>query len=526
MDRINTFGCEFEVWRKRHHDKVVSISIWKSSPGYLFNISTGILWWVANIGKLYPGFGIRFYIDKNVQRAFSSSSKRSKDINWDMIFDAIKKNHRCELWLYQSQLGAKTVTKAKSASASVKKHMGTFGSFVRFHPIFDPSVEITCCKNVELLTTKLEAKKVKEWIAGGKKALMFIMGYKCDKNGDMGIGYYNICSENKKLIGKTMIPAGLFSYRGTPDKKKERLLFNKLIPTSRKHRFVYGFDEYILSTLFGEYLWNYEMAECYKLTYLSDFINMIDDFDYIYYYRVMYRYKDRLKNGMLCNFTNLGTKTDLDWIFSKNYRKLNEKYDIEMPVFECALPEINNAVYKKYSKPLKSIQESKDDSQLFESIRKAICALNKANKYVNDNTVIKHMYPTVKQYKDVRNKIKEIPNFIKVFDTAIAETVLMSNLIIVGFGIKEKDFNIDTYNKFLPGVKHLLLGKTIYSSKHVSVGSKRTGRSSSSTSYSKYERNGSSKDIHSSAYYKMEKDIDRRNEKMFNLGLRPSESVS
>ena len=133
MEIIKTLGCEFRVYRKTKNEKVISISLWKARPGYIFNLSNSLLWWARNGIELFPDWNIRFYMDDSVLLTYIKN-----DVDWENIIEQLKLHENIELWFF-------TCPWAKDEKSS-KKHKGTFGSIIRFHALIDPEVKITVIK--------------------------------------------------------------------------------------------------------------------------------------------------------------------------------------------------------------------------------------------------------------------------------------------------------------------------------------------------------------------------------------------
>lgn len=69
---VNEFGCTFYAYydERVRDKKVISLSFWKGSPGYLFSLQTSILEWVRLREAYYRDWYIRIYIDINVFKPF------------------------------------------------------------------------------------------------------------------------------------------------------------------------------------------------------------------------------------------------------------------------------------------------------------------------------------------------------------------------------------------------------------------------------------------------------------------------
>lgn len=78
-EHIESFGCAFDVFRKSKRDKIISLSIWKSNLGYVFNLSTSLSEWKKIYINYYKDFGwnVRLYIDKSI---FTPINYRKEDV--------------------------------------------------------------------------------------------------------------------------------------------------------------------------------------------------------------------------------------------------------------------------------------------------------------------------------------------------------------------------------------------------------------------------------------------------------------
>jgi hypothetical protein len=120
FERITDINCEFNVYRKRKVKNIISISLWKGSQGYIYNLSTSILWWARNTKNLFPNWNVRFYIDYSIYQ-----KKFKDDVDWDEIIQQVKKHNNVELWLTFCSWGHDTKDKCE------KCHIKTFMSLMR-----------------------------------------------------------------------------------------------------------------------------------------------------------------------------------------------------------------------------------------------------------------------------------------------------------------------------------------------------------------------------------------------------------
>jgi hypothetical protein len=206
---INDIDCKFQVYRKRTSDHVISIALWKKSSGYVFNLSTSILWWLQNGELFFPGWNIRFYIDSSL-----INRKIDNDINWQSLIERMKLHQNVEIWEGYCPWGDPLPDKQTDCQNC---HINTFNSLLRFHASTDPSVLISVIKNVELLTSPKESRLIHDWVRSNKKYYI-----SCDPN-----YICNYTTEDEKTLcnglglqNELMIIAASFGTRGTILDKK------------------------------------------------------------------------------------------------------------------------------------------------------------------------------------------------------------------------------------------------------------------------------------------------------------------
>lgn len=78
-ESVNAFGCNFAVFRhnKSKGKKLISVSFWKGSPGYIYSLQMSLLEWVSLINKYFQCWYIRFYVDANIFKAFTPETRRN-----------------------------------------------------------------------------------------------------------------------------------------------------------------------------------------------------------------------------------------------------------------------------------------------------------------------------------------------------------------------------------------------------------------------------------------------------------------
>lgn len=232
VEKIQDIGCEFNVYRKRASKRVISISMWKGSPGYVFNLSTSILWWGRNAMILFPDWNVRFYVDYSVYQ-----KKFKDDIEWGEIINQVRKHSNIELWLTFCSWGHKPEDRCE------KCHIGTFMSLVRFHAMVDPSVEIAVIKNMELLTSPKDARLIHDWVNSGKKYyVLYDPEYFCN------YGNRIMCDETE-LTGTNMILATFGVRDGINVNNFFRSANQIILSSPQLSKYSYGVDEIILTLL-------------------------------------------------------------------------------------------------------------------------------------------------------------------------------------------------------------------------------------------------------------------------------------
>lgn len=275
---IADFGCQFAVYRTTTSKKVISVSLWKQSAGYVPALSYGLLWWSSNIKKLFPGYNIRIFLDSSVYKPFRGyTSKDLKDlaeiekineyerkhgedsytdwapaypeekpqfgddVDWDKIVNSLYKNPNVELWLHNCSWG-------KLGKGKGKNYTGTFGSLVRFQPLFDKNVDITIVRNLELLSSKYDAKTMKDWENSGRQYHLYMIQYQygCFEDVVSNKTYLRLCKD-AGLNKRRMLLAGWFASKGTwPHSKFERMMS---ILNHLRFDYSYGVDEVVLTKL-------------------------------------------------------------------------------------------------------------------------------------------------------------------------------------------------------------------------------------------------------------------------------------
>lgn len=225
----NDIGCSFEIFRHRKRDKIISISVWKSSGNYVFNLSNTIVQWGTLAKTLYPDWNVRFYIDNSI---FNHVENDIVIVDWNDILIQLKKHKNIEIYKYFCDWGF---------DESKKGHKGTFGSLVRFHVLTDSEVNVSIIKNVELLSTPKDARLVHHFVNSDKKYLTYFdPNYVCD------YGKSTMCEIVEKYNYGMILAT--FGMKGECPVKNLFHKINKLIfKYPELNKFKYGVDEIILT---------------------------------------------------------------------------------------------------------------------------------------------------------------------------------------------------------------------------------------------------------------------------------------
>jgi hypothetical protein len=239
-EKVKDIGCSFKVFRKTRSDKVISLSLWKGSPGYVFNLSNTILWWGRNVKVLYPGFNVRIYVDYSIFRQMRD------DVDWRAIFNQLLKHNNVEVWLSFCEWGHKKTDKCRLC------HTGTFSSLLRFHAMQDPTVKVAVIRNVEMLSNSKEARIVWDWMHSRKTYHVFYdiyQGYSC------GYGDEALC--RKLGLDRTNMVLAWFGLQGkNPYPNMFNTIRKMLFKKQSLSKFPYGVDEIVLTWLFKPLMTN------------------------------------------------------------------------------------------------------------------------------------------------------------------------------------------------------------------------------------------------------------------------------
>lgn len=229
MSEENNIGCSFEIFRHRKRDKIIAISVWKSSSNYVFNLSNTIVQWGTLADKLYPDWNVRFYIDNSI---FNNIENDIVVVDWNDILNQLKKHKNIEIYKYFCDWGY---------DEEKKGHKGTFGSLVRFHVLTDTEVSVSIIKNVELLSTPKDARLVHHFVQSDKKYLTYFdPNYVCD------YGKSPMCEIVKKYNYGMILAT--FGMKGEcPVKNLFHKIHKLIFKYPELNKFKYGVDEIILT---------------------------------------------------------------------------------------------------------------------------------------------------------------------------------------------------------------------------------------------------------------------------------------
>lgn len=96
-ETVKAFGCNFGVYRhnKDKGKKLISVSLWKGSPGYVYSLQMSLLSWIQLVNTYFKGWYIRFYIDANIFKPFTLETRESTrdqiyQMEWDKVANDVK----------------------------------------------------------------------------------------------------------------------------------------------------------------------------------------------------------------------------------------------------------------------------------------------------------------------------------------------------------------------------------------------------------------------------------------------------
>jgi hypothetical protein len=241
---INDIGCFFKVYRKTKSRKIISMSIWKSRPQYIYSLSNSLPWWADKGKYFFPDWNIRIYMDNSIfstiQKNSHDEKERIRDIDWHDMIDQLLKHDNIELWIYSCEWGKKQQS----------FHIGTFGSIVRFHPMQDENVDIVLVKNLELLTSSKDVRLIYDWVNSGKTYYMIFLpdgSYICD--------YKNIeLCRKMGMENEYMLMATFGIRKPIPYNNIFNNIHDLIFNNSVLQNYTYGVDEVILTLLFKNHI--------------------------------------------------------------------------------------------------------------------------------------------------------------------------------------------------------------------------------------------------------------------------------
>lgn len=233
---IQSSGCTFHVYRKRKTPNIFTLTLWRKSLGYVFNLSTSLLWWANSFPILFPDWNVRIYFDNSV-----FSGLHGDRTDWIDLFAQLLKYKNIELWFYQCPWAFDT--------KRIGSHKNTFGSLIRFHAFDDPDTEVIVSHNLEYLTSPKDRERTQEWLKSGKKYHLYtahnlgLEMYSC-------VGNYYMCHKNGLYRNPSLMATfGLRKNKGESTNifSEGMLLINQ--KTRLLYNFDYGVDEIILTLL-------------------------------------------------------------------------------------------------------------------------------------------------------------------------------------------------------------------------------------------------------------------------------------
>lgn len=101
---------------------------------------------------------------------------KKNDVEWTDIFRQLTKDPQIEIWLYSCYWGQKKEGNEKYRCL----HKKTFGSMMRYQPIFDTSIDICVVRNLELLTSEHDRKYYEQWMKSGLTIFRYTFDYTCN----------------------------------------------------------------------------------------------------------------------------------------------------------------------------------------------------------------------------------------------------------------------------------------------------------------------------------------------------------
>lgn len=121
------------------------------------------------------------------------------DVDWISLFEQLLKHNNVEIWLYNCQW--EYIDKECS-------YNNTFGSIMRYQPIFDKDVKICIIRNIELLTSEKDRAYYNDWLKSGITVFDYMLNYTCNEI------YKKVCNSSLK-DKKTIMMASQFNINKT-----------------------------------------------------------------------------------------------------------------------------------------------------------------------------------------------------------------------------------------------------------------------------------------------------------------------
>ena len=118
---------------------------------------------------------IKNFVFKNITnldnyKNYLQKKIKTIDVNWIDIFKQLLTDKHIEIWLYSCYWGR---------IENECLHKKTFGSLVRYQPIFDNSVDICIIRNMELLTSDVDRNYYDEWLEYDMTIFNYTFDYTC-----------------------------------------------------------------------------------------------------------------------------------------------------------------------------------------------------------------------------------------------------------------------------------------------------------------------------------------------------------
>lgn len=378
-----------------------------------------------NFISLLKKFQNYVYTKIETSENFKNLSKKitNMDVDWLQIFERLIEDPQIEIWLYECPWGLNNIEISKKLlSAELDNryecvHKKTFGSMVRYHPIFDTSVDICIIRNLELLTSEIDKKHYKKWIKTNLTVFGYTFLYNCTVYETVG----KIC--NDRLTKEKMMLSWFNVNKTTSWFKKNNVannmykcifdVFNKKYDLSdltdksfKQHinllskylpdtffNFSYGVDEIILTIcLQSQLLLNLNLKTNYSIDYLLNCelyevnLNSVNSFNEITFKLMGIPIE---KNGINYNYDILARLSGLYFLLGTKSYSIFNPTNITSPIYKNNYNDylqkikgnVNDLSKVSYDNFIKYISKN-DELKFFEE---QINIFNNYLEYINTN---------------------------------------------------------------------------------------------------------------------------------------------